>query len=113
MGNYHFNVVQDWNWCYVMCRQAGAGSKNRPKHELDVFLAEVTPQMTLEGFLVLQGWGQGDPDLQGLSLEALASLIYSRMRMVAPSSTVGRSQAGDGEAQKTIRRLKRRIQRAS
>ena len=81
-------------------------------HELDVILSEVTPQMMLEGALILRGYAEKDPSLQGVSLGALSGMIYSRMRMVAPQSKGGHCRGVDEEAQKIARQLKEQIRQS-
>ena len=83
------------------------------KSDIDVLLSEVTPQMTLEGALVLREWAEDNPDQQDFSLQALAGIVYSRMRMVVPDlSGVARFPDGDSSAHKTARQLKNLIRRA-
>lgn len=91
----------------------GEGAEYLPPSSADILLFEVTPQMALEGALVLREWAQGSPDYQGLSLRALAGIVYSRMRLVAPTPSAGaRFQVEDEADRKTARQLKRQIRRA-
>lgn len=65
-----------------------AGDSREPLHETDVLLSEVSPQMMIEGALVLRAWLEKDPDYQDLSLASLVGKIYSRMRMFAADPSV-------------------------
>ena len=63
--------------------------------ELDILMKEVTPLMRIEGGCILRGIAEHDPDLLGLSFEAQAAIVYSRMRMAQNRELAARHNKAD------------------
>lgn len=57
-------------------QMAGQNSAN----QLDILLDDVSPLMRIEGACVLEAWQAGDREFVGMSMQALAGYIYSRMK---------------------------------
>lgn len=62
--------------------------------ETDVMLNEVNFAMRIEGACALQAYLDKSEEVSGISLEALAAIVYSRMRRMALRSQVRQDSEG-------------------
>lgn len=77
-------------------------SRQADKSKIDILLDEVSPAMRIEGACVLRGWLEHDAEFKGVSLGALAGIVYSHMK------TVQKVPGHHGTAGSSRRKTKRR-----